>query len=84
LAADEEDIPDGDWLCWACSGQGERMFHPVRPVSDATPNNPSAYLTQISRINQFPSITNNLDVINCQFIHYVDISAECDHLDYIS
>eukprot|EP00873_Tetraselmis_striata_P044937 jgi/Tetstr1/465201/TSEL_009908.t2 len=31
--ADEDDIPDGDWLCWSCSGEGQRMFHPVRPAT---------------------------------------------------
>eukprot|EP00951_Prasinocladus_malaysianus_P003511 scaffold24676_cov31-Prasinocladus_malaysianus.AAC.1 len=33
--ADEEDVPDGEWLCWSCSRSAGKIFHPVKPMDVA-------------------------------------------------
>lgn len=33
-AADNTDeVPEGDWYCWACAEQRKQTYHPTKPVS---------------------------------------------------
>ena len=31
LAAAEDEVPEGEWLCWGCAQAAKRTFHPTKP-----------------------------------------------------
>ena len=38
-AADEEEVPDGEWLCWSCTrAVGAKFMHPTTPVHACAPS----------------------------------------------